>query len=248
MPDPSDDFGQLFDDVSVAAGRYGAAQEQMTAVSAKDGHGVVTVTIDPRGRISGIAVGPTWRDHYSADSFGSAVAEAVTVAATTRAEQWGGLVVEEQDRPPARTPLPPLHETLAGQLTEAARSQSPDRGGGTMRALHDLISEMTAAIDDVTAQVRDQMTREYTGSSVSGHAKATLLGNGTLHRLELDRTWAEQAHATNIGREGLQAVQDAYRRLGDDDAASIVERSPIGQMRRLADDPVALAREVGLRD
>lgn len=248
MQDPSDDFGQLFEDVSVAAGRYGAAQEQIAPVTAKDGHGAVSVTLDPHGRISGIAVGPTWRDHYSADSFGAAVAEAAAVAATTRAQQWGELVVEEQDRPPARAPLPPLHETLAGQLTEAARNQPSERAGGTMRALHDLISEMTAAIDDVTAQVRDQMAREYTGSSGSGHAKATLLGNGTLQRLELDRLWAEQAHATNVGRESLQAVQDAYRRLGDDDAVSIVERSPIGRMRRLTEDPVALAREVGLRD
>ena len=247
MQDPSDDFGQLYEDVSVAAGRYGAAQEQLTPVSAKDAHGVVTVTVDPQGRISAIAVGPTWRDHYSADSFGAAVAEAVTAAATTRAQQWGELVVDEQDHPPMRTPLPPLHETLAGQLTEATRDQSPEEAGGTMQALHDLISEMTAAIDDVTAQVRDQMTREYIGSSGSGHARATLLGNGTLHRLVLDRTWAEQAHATNVGRESLQALQEAYRRLGDDDAVGIVERSPIGRMRRLTEDPLALAREAGLR-
>lgn len=248
MQDPSDDFGQLYEDVSAAAGRYGAAQGQLTPVTAKDGHGVVAVTIGPEGRVSAIAVGPTWREHYSADSFGAAVAEAATAAATTRAQRWGELVVEEQDRPAARTPLPPLHETLAGQLTEVTRGRSPDAAGGTMQALHDLISEMTAAIDDVTAQVRAQMTREYTGSSGSGHARATLLGNGTLHRLELDRTWAEQAHATNIGRESLQALQEAYRRLGDDDAGGIVERSPIGRMRRLTEDPLALAREAGLRD
>jgi DNA-binding protein YbaB len=146
-----------------------------------------------------------------------------------------------------RTPLPPLHDTLAGRLTEATRDQPPDRAGGMMRALHDLISETTAAIDDVTAQIRDQMTRAYAGTSGSGRVRPILLGNGTLQRLELDRTWAEQAHATNVGRECLQAIQDAYRRLGEDDAG-IVERSPIGRMRRLTQDPVALAREVGLRD
>jgi len=248
VPDPSDDFGQLYEDVSVAAGRYGSAQEHLTPVTAKDGHGAVSVTLDPQGRISGIAVGPAWRDHYSADSFGAAVAEAMMVAATTRAQQWGALVVEDQDRPPVRTPLPALHETLAGQLTEATRNQPAERAGGTMSALYDLISEMTAAIDDVSAQVREQMTREYTGSSGSGHVRATLLGNGTLQGLELDRTWAEQAHATNVGRESLQAVQDAYRRLGDDDTAAIIERSSIGRLRRLTEDPVALAREVGLRD
>lgn len=248
MHDPSDDVGQLYDEMVTAQQRYGAAQEKLGAVTGRDGHGVIGVTLDPSGRISAIAVTGAWRDHYAADTIGGGVAEAATAAATARAQQWGQLVAEEDDQPRQRVPLPPLHDTLAGQLADLTRSRSSEQGASTMRALHDLLTEVNAAIDDITVQVRDQVRREYVGTSSSGRVRATLLGNGSLQNLELDRHWGEQAHGTNVGRESLEAVHDAYRRLASEDVESIVERSPIGRMRRLSQDPVALAREVGLRD
>jgi hypothetical protein len=72
-------------------------------------------------------------------------------------------------------------------------------------------------------------------------------GNGSLVDLNLDNGLLERAHPNNVGREALQAVQDAYRQMAGSDVTSIIDRSPLGDFQRYADDPVALARTLGLR-
>lgn len=94
--------------------------------------------------------------------------------------------------------------------------------------------------------MQEHLTREYAGRSASGHAKATVTGNGTVMDLSFDTSWLESAHPNNVGREAVQAIQDAYQHASGQDVESIVARSPLGPMQRLSQDPTAMARALGL--
>ena len=116
-----------------------------------------------------------------------------------------------------------------------------------MQVMRDLLHELVESIEEVRNEVREHLSREYTGRSGSGHAKATIAGNGTLLDLAFDQTWLDSAHPANIGREATQALHEAYRQAGGEDVETIVARSPLGRIQRLSEDPVALARGIGLR-
>lgn len=117
-----------------------------------------------------------------------------------------------------------------------------------MQIMRDLLHELVESIEEVRDEVREHLTTEYTGRSASGHVKATIAGNGSLLDLTFDSTWLDSAHPANIGREATQALHEAYRQAGGEDVGPIVARSPLGRIQRLSEDPVALARAMGLRN
>ncbi len=139
-------------------------------------------------------------------------------------------------------------EELSQRLSEAVDRDRSGSVDSSMQVMRDLLHELVESIEEVRNDVREHLTREYTGRSASGHAKATIAGNGTLLDLVFDQRWLDSDHPANIGREATQALHEAYRQAGGEDVETIVARSPLGRIQRLSEDPVALARAIGLRN
>jgi DNA-binding protein YbaB len=218
-------------------------------VTAKDDTGAITVTLDAQGRISAILVSMTWKTSYTAHSLAAGVNAAANAAGVARLEQWGTTLVEADERPSERGLAPQLDaDDLAQRLSEAVDRDRSGSVDASMQVMRDLLHELVESIEEVRDEVREHLTKEYTGRSASGHVKATIGGNGTLLDLTFDSTWLDSAHPANIGREATQALHEAYRQAGGEDVETIVARSPLGRIQRLSEDPVALARAMGLRN
>jgi DNA-binding protein YbaB len=247
--DPVEAIGRSRDDLIRGGGAFREAAAALGPVTAKDDSGAVTVTVDAEGRISSILVSMTWRNSYTAHSLAAGVSEAATKAGVARLEQWGSTVVEADERPSGRVvpPTPLDADGLASRLSEAVEHDRSGSVYASMQVMSELLHELVDSIEDVRNEVREHLTREYTGRSASGHVTATIAGNGTLLDLTFDPNWLDSAHPANLGREATQAIHEAYRRAGGDDVATIVARSPLGRLQRLSEDPVALARAMGLR-
>ncbi len=246
MSDPFGDVGLGGRELDAVVGKFGRSLEAVGPVTAKDSTGAVAVTLDKEGRIASIVVGSQWTSHYSASTLVAGVTEAATIAATTRFEQFGQQFADDEAEP-VRTPAPLLHETLSGQLAEIAQAGDAAETAATMEHIGSLLRELTEAIDVVSSQVDAMHAREFTSRSPGGHVKATMTGNGVLVDLTMDRAWLDRAHSTNVGREATQAIHAAYRKIADQDVSAILADSVIGKLDRLSRDPVALARELGLR-
>lgn len=238
--------GRARDDLARRADPFRTAGESLRPVSGKDESGAVSVTVDGQGRITQIQVSMTWRAGISAHGLSAAVNEAVVRAGAQRMNDWGEALVEASDRSvDAPTPLPA--DDIADRLREAAASDPTGSVETSLQEMRDMVRELVDSIDQVQQEVRAHLRREYPGRSPSGHARATVTGNGTLVDLSLDTTWLEQAHPNNVGREALQAIQDAYQQMAGSDVSSIIDRSALGEAQRNAQDPLALARSLGLR-
>ncbi|HEY6743070.1 MAG TPA: YbaB/EbfC family nucleoid-associated protein [Lapillicoccus sp.] len=249
MYDPVEAIGRSRDDLIRGGGAFREAAAALGPVTAKDDSGAVTVTVDAEGRISSILVSITWRNSYTAHSLAAGVTEAATKAGVARLEQWGSTVVKADERPSGRVvaPTPLDADGLASRLSEAVEQDRSGSVYASMQVMSELLHELVDSIEDVRNEVREHLSREYTGRSASGHVTATTAGNGTLLDLTFDPNWLDSAHPANLGREATQAIHEAYRRAGGDDVATIVARSPLGRLQRLSEDPVALARAMGLR-
>ena len=53
---------------------------------------------------------------------------------------------------------------------------------------------------------------------------------------------ATRHHAANISRFLVDAYADALRQVGEHGVEEVVERSVFGELRRISDDPRAVAR------
>lgn len=249
MRDPIDDVARIREDVERDSARFRSAATALTVVTAKDSTGAVTVTIDATGRITSIVVSMTWRDRYSGQTLANGVSQAVGAAVAEQLNQWGNAVVDDDaGRAPQPLADPAIDglDDLAGRLQEAATRDPSDRPELAMQIMGDILREVIESIDQVQAEIEAHLNREYEGRSASGHVRARVLGNGTLVDLVLDLGWADSAHPNNIGREATQAVQDAYRRLGERGVEAILAESPVGRVGRLSQDPVAMAQAFGL--
>lgn len=241
-----EDVARIRDDVERGSAPFRKAATAVGPVTAKDSTGAVTVTVDAKGRIIGIVTSMTWKDAYSAQTLANGVNQAVGAAVSEQLNQWGNSVVDD-DAPPEREPMsmPPVDD-LAARLHEAAERDPSGHPEAAMQIMRDVLREVVDSIDQVQAEIKVHLSREYEGRSASGHVKARVLGNGTLVDLVLDVGWADSAHPNNVGREATQAVQDAYRRLGERGVETILAQSPVGRVSRLSEDPVALAQAFGL--
>jgi DNA-binding protein YbaB len=240
-------IGRNRDDIEDAAAAFTQATRSLGPVTAKDDSGAVTVTVSAEGRISGVVVAGRWVDTYTADTLTGGINEAFAQAAATRLEQWGTSFADPQT-PVERMPAPMPHESLASRLRDAVQEDRTGTAEATMERMRDMLHELNESIEQVKAEVDAHLAREYSGRSPSGHARATIAGNGNLLDLKLDRDWLDRAHPTNIGREATQAIHEAYRKAGTEDVDTIIARSPLGRLQRLSEDPFALAQELGLRD
>lgn len=233
MRDTMETVGRTRDELARGGVAFREAADKIVPVTAKDRTGAVSVTIDGQGRISQILVSMGWKQSLSADSLTAAVNEATTTAAIERMNTWGTDVVDASERGLEQpTPLPA--DDIVARLSQAADADGSGTVERSMQAMRDLLRELVDSVDDVQREVREHLTREYAGRSGSGHASATVAGNGTLVDLAFDRSWLDSAHPNNIGREAVQAIHDAYQKASQQDVQTIIERSPLGRLQQLA--------------
>ncbi len=245
VSDPVDETSLTSDELGTIS-RFGHSVQSLGPVTASDESDSVSVTLDKDGRIGAVAVTGRWTSHYSAASLVGGIIDAATAAGVARFEKFGETFADESIETP-RMPAPLLHETIAGQLAEITDRGAADHADATMEHIGNVLRELTASIESVTAEVEAFSSREFSGRSASGHARAAVSGNGTLIDLRLDQTWLDRAHPTNVGREATQAIHAAYQKIAGQDVGRIIAASVIGKLDRLSKDPVALAQEFGLR-
>ena len=243
-------IGRTRDDIVRGSGAFREATGSLGPVTAKDETGAITVTLDEQGRISAILLlddleeqlhrrtpwrpGSTTRPPRPGSPASSSGAQPSSRPTSGRPGGWRRRKLDADD--------------LAQRLSEAVDRDRSGSVDASMQVMRDLLHELVEPLEEVRDEVREHLSKEYTGRSASGHVKATVAGNGTLLDLTFDHTWLDSAHPANIGREATQALHEAYRQAGGDDVETIVARSPLGRIQRLSEDPVALARAIGLRN
>lgn len=250
MSNPMDEIGRFRDDIDRMSQRFEQAHAALGPVTGEDGTRSVRVTLDAAGLVSDVRVGRGWADHLTADTLGMAVSEAIAGALGSRTQQWATEFAEQEREPsePVLRPAPTPGDSLAGQLTEVARQDAAGPSGGTLDAVLEMLTTLNESIDEVSAQVREQLGTSVAGRSSLGHVRATVTGAGDVTDLDYEAGWTGRAHPTNIGRETTEALRDAYRQIATTSTRSIIDASPLGRLRELTDDPVALARRLHLRD
>jgi hypothetical protein len=125
--DPMEAIGRTRDELADGAGSFREASASLGPVTAKDNTGAITVTLDGDGRLSSILVSMTWRNSHTAHSLAAGINDAATKAGVARVEQWGGTLVEADERRSERVVAPQLDaEDLATRLSEAV---DRDRSG-----------------------------------------------------------------------------------------------------------------------
>lgn len=248
MPDDARDYiDDLRDSVDVDA----QVMEQLKNTGPSQGFDStrsVRVDLDPEGELVGIQVDPGWNRSVRDSELASAVLEAYQQAVTQRLEAMGEAAERAEANPPRPRPRAGLSETLPGQLLERAeQSQTPVDDTRTMNRLLDVLDELDSAMAESDADLDAVAATEVTARSGSGHVTATVSGAGQPVGLEFDLRWLGHAHAFNIGRESMDALEQARRRLAERTA----ERPPFARLNALAslaDDPAALAEYLGLGD
>ena len=246
MPDnPRDHIDDIRDSVDVDA----QVVEQLKNAGPSqgfDGTRSVRVDLDDEGKLTGVQVDPDWHRSIQDTELGSAVLEAYQQAVTQRLEAWGETVERAEADPPSPRPRPPMSETTAGQLLERfGQSEATIDDTRALNGLLDMLDELEGAMEEANADADAMAATQVSGRSSSGHATATVSGTGDPVGMEFDAAWLGRAHAFNIGREAMDALQAARVRL-----AARTEESPpfakLAALASLADNPSALIEYLGL--
>ncbi len=103
-----------------------------------------------------------------------------------------------------------------------------------------------------------------TGEDGTRSVSVTLDAAGLVSDVRVGRGWADHLTADTLGSAvseaiagalgsrtqqwATEALRDAYRQIATTSTRSIIDASPLGRLRELTDDPVALARRLHLRD
>ncbi|MGL5911499.1 MAG: hypothetical protein ACRCZP_15985, partial [Phycicoccus sp.] len=175
--------------------------------------------------------------------------DALRAASLERLEEWGrGMETALSAPPPALRPAPGLYDTLAGQLEErVTAAKSPEQVAAVEAALADVMGELISSIDQLGAEVDDALRATVTGTSGKGrHVVADLSLAGEVVGVTFDEAWLERAHAANIGRETLAALDDARSRMAGRSVQDVVSRSRLSQLQATLSDPHAVSRRLRL--
>lgn len=211
-----------------------------------DGTRSVRVDLDAEGRLTGVRIDPDWHRSVRDTELASAVLGAYQQAVTRRLEAWGEAVERAEADPPRPRPRPGMSGTVPGQLFDRLGNATID-DTRTLNRLLDMLDELDGAMREADADADAMSATQVSGRSGQGHVTATVSGAGEPVGLEYDVRWLSHAHAANIGRETLDALQQARRRLAERTA----ERPPFARLNALASlagDPSGLVEYLGLDD
>jgi DNA-binding protein YbaB len=205
----------------------------------RDATDSVTASLDTMGRVAAIEVAVAWRRRLGIAGLSPAIMEAVQDAAMRRYRAWGETfaaaspVAAQQDFDRRLQAV-----TTSGHMSEADREVA-------LTELLALAQAIERGIDDVSEKLRATMSATHTGRSPDGHVTVTMTGGGEVSTVRLDRAWLRDAHEINIGRQATAAFRAAYQTVA---VNSLIEDSPLGEVRRATQDPLGLARRLRLTD
>ena len=246
--DPLEKLARLRDQSDVFAQKMSAVRASGSSYSGNDETGIITANLGVDGEVVGIVVGKDWRRQIGVDRMAAAVQEAVRAAAIGRVQAWSEAFVEQEeavDPPPRPTAL--LDDTFAQRLGDVASLRmTREDGEATLRQLLALAEAIEDSIDQVSDQIQSAMNASYTGRSQSHNVSVTMTGGGDITGIHYDRYWLADASDIAISRETTEAFQATYRQLGQQTTNDIIARSPLGEIKDLSEDPLALARRLNL--
>lgn len=240
--DWAEEAATLHDDLAAAAARFEVGGPA-AAVSSSDADGPVTVTLDPSGAIRAVHVAARW-DGGSAE-LSRAVRQAAEKATALRTEQWTTAAAEPAPRTALAGPVP-TGDGVWSRLSEIADAGGAAANTDVLEALLEMFTTISDGMDQLSEELAAHQTDVYTGSSNSGAAVATLTASGELVGVDFEDEFARTASHTSIGREATEAIAAAQQQAQASSSASIVARSPLGDIAAMANDPAALARRLRL--
>jgi hypothetical protein len=201
-----------------------------------DDTGVVAVVADRGGLVTDVVLAAKWRDKVRPRELGSALCAAANQALTGRlSDQLEHLELETEFRP-----VPRLD----------ARDAKGDPDGAVARDLQAEVAELLVAFDREVVTYQRELTAAATATVSARSRKGTVevtLGHGRVITVTVDPGWAKSATRSSVRAEALGAFTAAGERLATVDPTAVTPPAALVRLARLAADPLALSRELGLR-
>ena len=243
MTDPMERLLDVRDELDRATQQYERAAAARTNTVGSDATGSVSVTVHADGRLDGIRVRSDWATRLDDDALGGAVVAAITDAGTRSAVEWGTALADGLDAPAPRTrPLPSTVGSLAAGLHEVTSTRSLlDHDRASLEAMAEMLERMLVEVDEVADEVEAVGRRRVVGRAPGTDVTVTLSGAAAVVEVTVGRA-ATRHHAANISRFLMDAYADALRQVGEHGVEEVVERSVFGELRRIGDDPTAVAQ------
>jgi DNA-binding protein YbaB len=229
-----------------------------------DHSGAVRVTVDGQGHVLELHLDRSWQAHIPPDGLGAAVAQAVEAGIQARLSAWGAAVAEG-GRDAAGAGTAGLGAATAADGSTRQAGPSPEQGAGDALArglaaaaapgreipidrvldgLLTIMEQAEAGFEQLTQQLAEQAETTVTGYAADRAVVVTMTGTGQLAGVDYDPGWLVSARVATIIQATRQAFDEAYQQLGRQ--RDLMGAGPLGDLRRLVSDPVALARQIGL--
>ncbi|MDQ4051161.1 MAG: hypothetical protein M3237_00475 [Actinomycetota bacterium] len=244
LADPTERIADVRDDVDRIAQTFERARDRQTTVSGADRTRQVSVRVSPSGEVEDILLGNRWSQEVAPEDLGAALVEAYTQATTASINQWGEAVADEAEAPaPQARPMTtrPTSMQLRDLVTpERLADQSENALAAMAFLLEGVLHDYEQVSSDVTALVARRIEAHSQGATV------TLDGNGVLIGVAVDADWAEATAPGNLSRHVMTAYRQARREARSRTVDDVIHDSRLGRLQRLAEEPEALAAELGL--
>lgn len=201
-----------------------------------DETGVVTVVADRLGLVTDVVIAAKWRDKVRPRELGSALCTAANQALTGRlSDQLEHLELETEFRP---VPRPD------------ARDADGDPDGAIARELQAEVAELLVAFDRDVVTYQRELTAAVTATVSARSRKGTVeitMGHGRVITVTVDPGWAKSATRSSVRAEALDAFTAAGEQSASADPTAVTPPAALARLTRLAADPPALSKELGLR-
>jgi DNA-binding protein YbaB len=199
-----------------------------------DDTGAVTVVVDGRGLVTDVVSAARWQDEVHPRELGPALCAAANEALAGRmADEFEHGELESAFRPVTR---------------QDAREAGGDPTGEIARNLQAEVAELLVAFDREVVTYRRELRAEADATASARSRKGAVeitVGHGRVITVTVDPSWAKTATHTAVRAEALGAFTAAGEQLGA--PSTVTPPTAIARLARLAADPPALFRELGLQ-
>jgi DNA-binding protein YbaB len=254
--DPFDGLAHLVEEGDAIV-RDARSAEQVSAPPGSDTTGSVSVTLDRQGRVERVSVAAAWRQRLGTEKLPDAVVQAVRDAAIRRLGAWGAMYGDGTPDGHAADGHPGPGSVSVGAVREdferrlQAVSARPMSGEDRRAALSELLALAEAierGVDEVSGKLQATLDATYTGQSPDRHVTVTMTGGGDVVAVRFDRAWLRQAHEINVGRQLSAAFRAATENVAAQGVRKLIADSSLGEVHRVTQDPLGLARRLRLTD
>lgn len=237
-------MGRLHDELDRTLTRWQGSQTGLPAVTGHDESDSVTVRLAADGSVRSIGLTSTWVEHCEPESLGDAVLAAYHDASRQRLEAFAARMRDSEQGPaPTLRPAPLPSASLTAGLLEVSTGAGQD----TVEQLGRLLHDVNRQLDHVFEAIHEVKSRSFTGTGAAHQATVTVDAGGVPIGVQAPTLWLRRTHATNIARELTEALLAASREAALAAPTALLASGPVGELNRLAADPIALAERLGLR-